>query len=245
MKLTTYKKQSGVVLPAVLWIVMACLVVTASYSSNIKLSIGSLSNSKDSMVLAYAARAGVYVALSELLEQAKDYSFSVKDKDFTKVINGKFINVTMQSQNSMLAINQATDSQIQFLLKQNGVVSGLASTISQRILDWRDTDSLRRVNGMEDNDYYAAGYKYGAKDKPFEDIEELKLVKGVDESIFRILSENVTLYPASVGKVVTFDSSALDRNTNKKARIIAVIQLSGNNNQPYRILKWSTANWVI
>jgi general secretion pathway protein K len=42
------------------------------------------------------------------------------------------------------------------------------------ILDWRDEDDLHLVNGAEDPDYKAAGLPYGAKDGPFDSLEELQ-----------------------------------------------------------------------
>jgi type II secretory pathway component PulK len=98
---------------------------------------------------------------------------------------------------------------------------------------------------MEDYDYYASGYKYGSKDKPFEDFEELKLVSGVDETVFQILKNNLTLYPMSANKIVRLTSEATQPDTSKTYRIVVVVHLTGDNYKPYRFIKWSSGSGVI
>jgi len=78
------------------------------------------------------------------------------------------------------------------------------------IADWRDGDDLLNAEGgAEDPQYAAAKLPYGAKDRPFETLSELRLVLGMDPALFEKLRPYVTLYsglarpnPAYAGKPV-------------------------------------------
>jgi general secretion pathway protein K len=79
------------------------------------------------------------------------------------------------------------------LFRVLGVADDLSATLADRILDWRDTDDLKSLNGAEDPDYDAEGLPYGAKDGPFTSVEELRQVLGITPEIYRRLSQEVTV----------------------------------------------------
>jgi hypothetical protein len=58
-----------------------------------------------------------------------------------------------------------------------------ARSVADAILDWRDPDSLVRLNGAE-RDSYAAEGKPGPADGPYKALTELLLVRGVTPDIF-------------------------------------------------------------
>ena len=59
-----------------------------------------------------------------------------------------------------------------------------ADSLTDAILDWRDTDTLVRLNGAE-KDYYAGlAFPYLPADGPFKTITELLLVRGMTAEIF-------------------------------------------------------------
>lgn len=232
------KKQNGVILPTVLWIVMTCLVVTASFSTNVRTNISALTNSKDAMQLKYAARSGLYVALAQFLDERNLSARSMQEKYFEGVFDNKKVRVHVKPEGVKIAINNATETQIYGSLQRAGIDSAMANVLAQRILDWKDKDQQRRNSGMEDSEYYAQGYKYGAKDGVLEDFEELRLVKGMTESVLHKLKADFTLYPANVGSVFTLTADAIEQGNGKSGRIVAIVQLTNTTNKPYRILKW-------
>jgi hypothetical protein len=59
-----------------------------------------------------------------------------------------------------------------------------ADAVSDCILDWRDTDSLTRMQGAEEKDYEAKGLPYKPANGPFNVMSELLLVKGVTSDMF-------------------------------------------------------------
>ena len=53
------------------------------------------------------------------------------------------------------------------------------------ILDWRDEDDLVHIEGAEKKEYQDAGLNYQPQNKPFQSIEELQLVLGMNETVFK------------------------------------------------------------
>lgn len=72
------------------------------------------------------------------------------------------------------------------------------------ILDWRDQDEFHLVNGAEDEQYAAAGLPYGAKDGPFDSVEELGQVMGFDKELYQALAPVLTVSSGQASPVVEF-----------------------------------------
>lgn len=238
MKMASINKNSGIVLPTVLWVMVACLVVLMSYSSNIRTNIKILTHAKEKTYLYYTARSGIYIGLNMLVTNKSNYQDYTGHNLFNGSINGRRINVKAKSEVSLLSINKINEKQIVNLLTNYGVDYSDAIATSQRIIDCRDKDNIRHPNGMEDADYYASGYKYGCKDERFVDFEELKLVNGVDEKIFYILMQNSTLYSNQSSKIIRLTSEAIGKEGKSRLRITAIAQITSDNYQPYKIIKW-------
>ncbi|MCM8787280.1 MAG: general secretion pathway protein GspK [Candidatus Omnitrophica bacterium] len=71
-----------------------------------------------------------------------------------------------------------------------------AQELAASIIDWRDTDSFLSIpfGSAEDNYYRALLHPYEAKDAPFEVLEELLLVKGMNIDYFEKIKRFVTIY---------------------------------------------------
>jgi hypothetical protein len=79
-------------------------------------------------------------------------------------------------------------------LETAGLDARSAVALADRIVDWRDQNSLRQLNGAEADDYAAAGYQYGPSNAPFDRIEDVGLVMGMTPELFRALAPFVTVY---------------------------------------------------
>ena len=80
------------------------------------------------------------------------------------------------------------------------------------IADWVDRDRIETgTSGDEDRRYSYLRDPYRAKNAPFDSLAELQLVHGVNDKIFGILKDNVTIYT---------DSTAIEIATASPERII-------------------------
>lgn len=106
---------------------------------------------------------------------------------------GESLEIKVSNEASRIDLNKASRDLLEDLLKAAGLAEDEASAIADAIEDWRDTNDLTELQGAEDSDYEDAGRSYGAKDGPFDSVEELQLVLGVDRNLYRTLKPAVTV----------------------------------------------------
>jgi len=96
------------------------------------------------------------------------YSFRIIDE------SGK-ININALSDNTRIIFYN--------LLVNYGLSGEQAETIADSVLDWKDSDELHRLNGAESDYYMSLPEPYKSKNKNYDTIEELLLVKGITPEI--------------------------------------------------------------
>ncbi len=77
---------------------------------------------------------------------------------------------------SKLNVNTATQEMLES-------VPGMTTALAAAIIDWRDADSELTSEGAESPEYETLDTPYSAKNGPFESLEELRLVQGMDLSV--------------------------------------------------------------
>lgn len=107
--------------------------------------------------------------------------------------DGQAVTITVFNEASRLNLNQADSRLLASLLRTVGVAEEDAARLADAIVDWRDEDDLRLLNGAEDGDYRDAGRPLGAKDAPFAAVEELRQVLGVDSTLYERLAPELTV----------------------------------------------------
>jgi general secretion pathway protein K len=107
------------------------------------------------------------------------------------------LGISALPENGRIDLNQAAPELIEKLFVEAGAEEQEAIAIRDAILDWKDPDDAHRLDGAEDDDYEAAGFAYGARDGPFETIEELRMVMGVTPELYRAVSPALTIHAAA------------------------------------------------
>jgi len=106
---------------------------------------------------------------------------------------GQAVSISVYNEGSRISLNQADPQLLASLMRAVGVGDDDSMRIADAIADWRDEDDLRLLNGAEDADYRDAGRPLGAKDAPFNTVEELQQVLGVDRALYQRLAPEVTV----------------------------------------------------
>ena len=106
---------------------------------------------------------------------------------------GAEVVIAVQDEGGKINLNGAEEL-VEALLRSAGLGSGAASDLADAIADFGDEDDLPRAGGAEDADYRAAGFTHGAKDAPFESVDELKRVLGMDDALYGRIAPLVTVY---------------------------------------------------
>ena len=94
--------------------------------------------------------------------------------------------VTQTTEGTRLAINQLATSPIQRrfarrLFEKWGLDSQQSETLTESIMDWIDADDRPRSHGAEKDFYTGLGHLDFPFNRPFQDLDDLLLVRGADE----------------------------------------------------------------
>ena len=107
--------------------------------------------------------------------------------------------VSIQDETGKIDLNTARDELLKGLFLSVGLEEQEAAALVDAIADFRDPDDLRRLNGAEDDDYRDAGLAYGAKDRPFDAVEELRQVMGMTRALYERVAPMLTVYSGQSG----------------------------------------------
>jgi general secretion pathway protein K len=203
-------RERGAALLLVLWLVILLTGVIAVFA------IGSRTEAMEGHTLArgaaarYAAEAGIEVAAYHLQNPDGDARWVPDGRPIEFNWGGNRLRVRVVDESAKLDLNIASPELLAGLMQALGVDFERSRRIAGAIADWRDGDDLLNAEGgAEDPQYAAAKLPYGAKDRPFETLSELRLVLGMDPVLFEKMRPYVTLYsglarpsPAYAGKPV-------------------------------------------
>jgi len=109
-------------------------------------------------------------------------------------LGGRRIVVVVQDELGRIDLNQADGTLLLGLLVSVGLDVAAAEALVDKILDWRDTSPMKRLNGAKAAEYRAAGYDYQPRNGPFQSVDELRLVMGMTPDIFARVEAAVTVY---------------------------------------------------
>ncbi len=117
------------------------------------------------------------------------------------------IQVRVLDESAKIDLNASAPDLLIGLFIAVGVDQERARRLSGAVLDWRDSDDLLNVEGgAEDPQYAEAELPYGAKDRPFETVSELRQVLGFDQALYQKLLPHLTVYSGQARPSQTFAS---------------------------------------
>ncbi|MBL8012882.1 MAG: general secretion pathway protein GspK [Candidatus Omnitrophica bacterium] len=216
-------KQSGAVLIFVLWVFTFLAVLAVNLGYGVRQKIIFLkrieSRSQAQHVTEGCAKAAVAMLLDDL--NKSQYQYTPAAKAFRHNNPNRFADITVpdgkcevsyvdpdglsskdvkygtRDEESKININTA-DKTVLFRIVSEvlGVDDHLAETLSEAIYDWRQAGESE-LKGFSSDDYYSnLKDPYPKKSQPFEIIDELMLVKGIDSPSFELLRDYLTVYGA-------------------------------------------------
>lgn len=191
---TPLQRQRGVVLVLVLWMLALFMVMVAGYSAGTHTEAMLTANQVRRAEGLALAEAGVWLALENQLQNDREARWPADGQPHSVQFAGTDITVRVQDEAGRIDLNQARPELLTGLFESAGVDPESASRLTAAVLDWRDRDNIRQTGGAESADYHSAGYPYGAKNGPFNTVEELRLVKGMTEQVFERVRPALTVY---------------------------------------------------
>ncbi len=194
-----HSAQRGLALVVVLWVLVLLALVAASFSRTTRTEVNLARNLVENAQAEALADAGVHLAILALLDPDPAKRPRADGTPYRIAFGGAEITVSVQDEGGKIDLNRAPDELLRGLFVSLGVEPAEADALVDAIADFRDPDDLRRLNGAEDRDYEDAGLPWGAKDAPFEAVEELQQVLGVTVPLYQALRPALTVYNAKGG----------------------------------------------
>lgn len=222
------RTDTGIILIALLWILIALSGIALSFSREGYVEIAAARNAQTLEDSYFIARAGISTAIYRLMEKnlvspvRRVQLQETPDAVDLGTINGNFedgvYRVDIQDESGKINLNTVASEQLHALAEVLEIPRGDADVIVDSIQDWRDADRLFRLNGAEDDYYQSLNPPYKAKNGRFDTVEELLLVKGVSPAYFygypeKTIDDSV-VYKYGLSRYVTVYSNRNQINVN-------------------------------
>ena len=226
--------QGGSILIIALWALFLLTTFTIQIGLIVrqKITLAKRLDMRDKLLL--IAEAGIKTAIMELriddvlpeadvfyeawgnhMESFKDVAvgdgyFRVGYDDFEN--GAKATHFGVMDEGSKINLNEADAETLSKVLQIGaGLDSEESTRLAYAIIDWRDADSFYQhpEYGAEDDDYKNSQTPYEAKDAPYETVDELLLIQGMNPAIYARLKDLITAYGSGKINVNTASQTTL------------------------------------
>ncbi|HWO41861.1 MAG TPA: type II secretion system protein GspK [Candidatus Eisenbacteria bacterium] len=219
-KLAETLNERGVALIVVLWIFIFLFAVAFDFSLTVRDEASAAHRFNDETQGYYLALAGFQRGLYDLMHQAAGVDFDdLRDRRDLfdgewregKLTGGSY-RVRFVDEGGKININRADEATLHRIFLNLGIEEPRRTILVDSILDWRDADDLHRVNGAESEYYRSLHPAYTAKNGPFETLEDLLWVRGMNAALFYGASDALRRETPAIPfrRIFTVDS-AIDR----------------------------------
>ena len=205
MKRPMMRHQQGFALVLVLWVLSLLTIMSGSFALSMRREASIVAGIKDASKASALVESGIAIAQTMLLLPGQNdrwladggiYQINTVDAFTGTGGTGGKIRIRMFAETGKIDLNKANQKLLESLFK----ASPLADDEKQQarlvaaIMDWRDPDDNTQPEGAEKNDYQDAHLSYQPTNKPFQSLEEVRLVKGMDMATYKWLLPLVTIY---------------------------------------------------
>ncbi len=192
-------RQKGLALVLVLWVLSLMTIMAGSFALSMRRETAIVAGIRDSAQALAVAESAIAMAQMMLLNPDQSQRWrtdgSIYQIDYTSPRQSvASVRIQMQSETGKIDLNRADQILLQALMSHAPVAAEQQTKIVNAILDWRDPDDLVHIDGAEKKEYQDAGLSYQPRNQAFQSIEELQLVLGVDEQVFKWIEPLITIY---------------------------------------------------
>ena len=178
----------------VLWVLSILMIMAGSFALSMRRESSIVSVIKNNAHAMAIAESGIALAETMLLNPDPNKVWRADGNIYEINASDATIRIRLFSEVGKIDINKADQTLLQNMMTFAPVNTDQQSKLVNAILDWRDADNLVHIDGAEKEEYQEAGLNYQPSNKPFESIEELQLILGMDKSVLSWLEPLVTVY---------------------------------------------------
>lgn len=188
----------------VLWFIALLSILALGFSRATRSDMTITRNLLQAARARHLADAAIERGIYRLLQPGQPgFTTLVRGEPVAFELDGARLSYRIQDENGKINLNRAPPRMLRGLLEALGAEQPVA--VADAILDWRDSDDLRRDSGAEAGDYRAAGRIVLPTNRPFQNIAELQQVLGVSAGLYRRLAPFVTV--SSFGSRINRESA--------------------------------------
>ena len=202
------KNNKGIALVITLLVLTLLIVLILEFSSGMRVEARAAANFRDDIKAYYLAKSGVTFAIAVLEDDDKtDQNFDALNENWAQKLppipfGDGFVTVEITDENSRINVNKMStgfgsvnSDNMRALMGRFLKQFELEEDIANAIADWTDQDDFERMpGGAEDNYYGGLEDSYEAKNKPFDSLQELRLVKGLEGETYNKLHKFLTVH---------------------------------------------------
>ena len=188
------RDQRGLALVAVLWTMTLLALIAAVFMRETRTELALVRNLEGEARAEALAEAGVNRAILILLGLDTSVPWRVDGTPIELASADGVVHIVIQDEGGKIDLNRSAAPVLQSLFVAAGMGPEPAQHMADAVIDFRDADNLRQLNGAEDGDYAAAGLRHDAKDAPFASTEELLQVLGMTQELYERVEPLVTVY---------------------------------------------------
>lgn len=193
-------RQGGIALIVVVWLLALLSVIAMSSAFGTRTEMLVAASNAGQARWAAAADAGFHRAIFWLLLPA-DSADRLTPDGVPREFSWEGLAVVVQAfdESGRVDLNAANPELLRVILTSLGLSDQESRALIDVMADWRDVDDLRRPAGAEADDYARQGSPYRPSNAPFQTIDELRQILGMNNDLFERLRPLVTVYSASPG----------------------------------------------
>ncbi len=184
------RRQKGAVLVLVLWVLALLAMVGGYYAVEARIRTNLERQYWSSLEAREAAASILLLVAGHLAQpgtdpsQAQEEGFFMADGTVYKVRLGSLpVTFSVRDEQGKLDLNNSSQEQILTLLSLF-LPPEEARSVTDAIMDWRDSDGEPREDGAEEEYYLDLIPPYHPTNGPFRRVDELQLVKGMNQELF-------------------------------------------------------------
>ena len=188
------RRQRGVALILVLWVIALMSVLLGSFALIARTENLESRHLFDTTAARYAAEAGLERAVYELRNPDPLTRWVGDGRPYEFAFDTAVVHVELTDESGKIDLNSADDNLLQSLFLSIGATTDQAAALSDAIQDWRDPDDDTRPHGAESAQYKAAGMSYVPRNAPFQTVSEVQQVFGMNYELYARIEPAITIF---------------------------------------------------
>jgi Type II secretion system (T2SS), protein K len=196
-------EQNGFILIIVIWLMAFFSLVVTGVTRSVHAHVRQTAHQVQSRNMELLADAGVTLATLDLFKgqgrTGRPRRFPIDGTPVQCQLDDAFLTISVHDTGGRVSLNTGGERLLQALFLGLGASTETARRATDVIIDFRDSDDLRRPEGAEKPEYKTAGRVLGPKNEPFDALEELHQVLGLAPQIISAVRPYVTVHSGTAG----------------------------------------------